>query len=179
MKLDELSTKITGSVQVAVKRICNQSKPKGSKLRANTLAILEKRRKMSKETEKYKDLNRVIRKEIRKDLRSYNTQLVCKAIYENANMRVLRSKMTWGKTQIAKMKNGQEEITTKKTDIIAIIENFYRKLYSTSVSKPDHMANRSRKNILNVGSEEIPEIDKNELRTALKKMKNEKTEKTE
>lgn len=134
---------------------------------------------MSKETEKYKDLNRVIRKEIRKDLRSYNTQLVRKAIYENANMRVLRSKMTWGKTQIAKMKNGQEEITTKETDIIAIIENFYRKLYSTSVSKPDHMANRSRKNILNVGSEEIPEIDKNELRTALKKMKNEKTEKTE
>lgn len=66
----------------------------------------------------------------------------------------------------------------KKTDI-TIIENFYRKLYSTSVSKLDHMANRSRKNILNVGSEEIPEIDKNELRTALKKMKNKKTEKTE
>lgn len=62
---------------------------------------------------------------------------------------------------------------------IAIIENFYRKLYSTSVSKLDHMANRSRKNILNVCSEEIPEIDKNELRTALKKMKNKKTEKTE
>lgn len=133
---------------------------------------------MSKETEKYKDFNKAIRKEIRKDLRSYNTQLVRKAIYENTNMRVLQSKMTWGKTQIAKMKNGQKEITTKKTDI-AIIENFYRKLYSTSVSKLDHMANRSRKNILNVGSEEIPEIDKNELRTALKKMKNEKTEKTE
>lgn len=94
MKLGELSTKITGSVQVAVKRICNQSKPKGSKLRANTLAILEKRRKMSKEMEKYKDLNKAIRKEIRKDLRSYNTQLVRKAIYENANMRVLQSKMT-------------------------------------------------------------------------------------
>lgn len=117
MKLDELSTKITGSVQVAVKRICNQSKPKGSKLRANTLAILEKRRKWSKEMEKYKDLNKAIRKEIRKDLRNYNTQLVRKAIYENANMRVLQSKMTWGKTQIAKMKNGQEEITTKKKQI--------------------------------------------------------------
>lgn len=94
MKLDELSTKITGSVQVAVKRICNQSKPKDSKLRANTLAILGKRRKMSKETEKYKDLNKAIRKEIRKDLRSYNTQLVRKAIYENANMQVLQSKVT-------------------------------------------------------------------------------------
>lgn len=75
-------------------------------------------------------------------------------------------------------RSGRNHHQKKKTDI-AIIENFYRKLYSTSVSKLDHMANRSRKNILNVGSEEISKIDKNELRTALKKMKNKKMEKTE
>lgn len=42
MKLDELSTKITGSVQVAVKRICNQSKPKGSKLRKHLSCLRKK-----------------------------------------------------------------------------------------------------------------------------------------
>lgn len=55
-----------------------------------------------------------------------------------------------------------------------IVENFYRKLYSTSIPKPDRIPNEKRRNILNVGSEEIPEIDKNELRAALKKMKNRK-----
>jgi len=55
-----------------------------------------------------------------------------------------------------------------------IIENFYRKLYSTSVPKPDRIVNEKRRIILNVDSEEIPEIDRSELRAALRKMKNRK-----
>lgn len=104
-------------------------------------------------------------------MRNHNTQLVRKTIQENANLRVLRSRMARDRTQICKMKNELGEIVTGKADIVATIQGFYRGLYSVSVPRPDDMGNEERQNIMNVGSEEIPEIDRS-CEEALMKMKN-------
>ena len=57
---------------------------------------------------------------------------------------------------------------------MAVIENFYRKLYSQSVPEPDYLQEVRDRVIRNVGSEDIPEIDMMELRTALQQMRNRK-----
>lgn len=127
---------------------------------------------MDRNADKYEALNKTIRKKIRKDIRNHNTQLVHRTITDNANMRVLRSKMAREKVQISKMENEQGKMVTNKSDIVAVIEGFYRRLYSTSIPKPDHMMNERRQSILNMGSEEIPEIGEYELRATLGRMRN-------
>lgn len=52
------------------------------------------------------------------------------------------------------MKNEEGLIMSDRNDIATIIENFYRKLCSITVSAP----NSSTRTIINVGSEELPEI---------------------
>lgn len=57
---------------------------------------------------------------------------------------------------------------TKKKEITKTIETFYTTLYSSTVKNP---MKRTRK-ILNVGSEELPDITNEEIKKALKQMKN-------
>ena len=53
------------------------------------------------------------------------------------------------------MKNNQGIVVSDKKDVVEIIENYYRTLYMAS---PDYKEHSPTKNILNVGSEHIPEI---------------------
>lgn len=110
-------------------------------------------------------------KAIRKDKRAYNTQAIKEAIENNMNMRVLRSKLSKGKVVIHKMKNEFGEVVTEKDRIAEVIENFYRRLYSQSVPNPNQQE-RPRRMVLNVGSEDLPTIDKSELEAALKQLRN-------
>lgn len=88
-------------------------------------------------------------------------------------MRVLRSRIARGKTKICAIRNEKREMITDKVDITDTIQRFYSKLYSVSSPKPDKIGD-GRLRILNVGSKEIPEIDKDELWTTMKMMKNQK-----
>lgn len=49
---------------------------------------------------------------------------------------------------------------------MTVIENFYRRLYTTLIQTPDRMAKEKSQNILNVDFEDVPKIDMNELRPA-------------
>ncbi|KAJ8935782.1 hypothetical protein NQ318_018409 [Aromia moschata] len=80
----------------------------------------------------------LVKRAIRRDLRAYNKRMIQEAIEDNMNMRVIRSKTTRGKLLIYKMRNEQGVVVSEKGEIVTIIENFYRRLYSQSVPEPDH-----------------------------------------
>ena len=145
---------------------------KNTKIGYNTIELMKVRRKLDKTTQQYKALNKTIKKEIRKDTRAFKTNLIKECIEDNANMRVLKSKLAVGRAKLVKMKNNQGIVVSDKKDVVEIIENFYRTLYTAS---PVYKEHSPTKNILNVGSEDIPEITIAEIRAALKQMKNRKS----
>lgn len=131
LELNVLSTKITNSIQTAVKKVCSMQKSrKQSKVGPDTERLIEERRKTNRDSPKYKDLNKKVKRAIRRDKRSLNTQMIKEAIENNCNMRVLRSRLSKGKMIIHKMKNDQGEITMERNEITEIIQNFYQRLYN-------------------------------------------------
>lgn len=70
------------------------------------------------------------------------------------------------------MRNEQGTIVYEKQKIVTIIQNLYKKLYEQEMLDAGY--NRySRAQILNVGSEEIPNIDTKEAVKSMKKRKKE------
>lgn len=86
-------------------------------------------------------------------------------------MKVLRLNQTRGKQKIIKIKNKHGIIVTDKQEIKREIQKFYEQLYQTTI--PNQV--RPLKHIINVGSEDIPEISPSEIEYALQQMKNGKS----
>lgn len=171
MEIDTLSQKITESIRTATKQICMTTRQKMSKLKPDTMKLMEKRRNMNRESDEYNQLNKVISKEIRKDLRAHNTRLIQNTIEDNKNMRVLRSKLSKGKVKICKMRNKHGIIVNSRSEIKSVVQSFYQDLYSSITAGPGNQPQV----IANVGSEDMPDIDKAEIRLALRQMKNRKS----
>lgn len=172
MDINELNRKITNDIHVATRKICmTPQKKKSPKLQPETLQLIEQRKRTSRDTLGYQELNKKIHKEVRKNIRSYNTKMIENAIEDNSNMRVLRAKLSTGKHEITKMKDQQGTIISDKTGIAEHIKRFYTHLYTST--RPDPRA--TNKVICNVGSEDIPEISKQEIKAALRQMKNRKS----
>lgn len=127
LEFNALLTKITSSIRTAVKKVCSMQRLRNPKISLDTERLIEERRKTDRDSSKYADLNRNVKKAIRRDGRSYNMQLIKEAIENNSNMRVLRPGLLRGKLVIHKM-NDREEVTVEKDKITGIIENFYRRL---------------------------------------------------
>lgn len=171
MDINELNRKITTGIHTATKKICMRSKnKKTSKLQPETLHLMEQRKRTSRDSAHYRELNKRIHKEVRKDIRNYNTKMIKNAIEDNANMRVLRSKLSPGKHKITKMKDQQGNIISDNRKISEHIKDFYTHLYISS--RPDPSITNTT--VCNVGSEDVPEIAKQEIQAALKQMKNRK-----
>lgn len=171
--MNALANKITNSIRIAARKVCSLRKPKNLKISPNTEILIEERRKIDRDSPRYEGINKTVKKAIKKDIRSYNTQLIKQVIENNANMRVLRSGLSRGRLVIHKMKNNQGEVIVERSKITEIIENFYRKLYDQSVPAPDNRG-KPREAVLNVGSEDLQMIDGPELRAALRQLKNSK-----
>ncbi|XP_071577202.1 craniofacial development protein 2-like [Temnothorax nylanderi] len=163
--------KILVDTRLERKRLLDKKKRGNPKLSPDTERQIEERRRTNRDSPRYKELNKAVRKAIKKDKRAYNTRAIKEAIENNMNMRVLRSKLSKGKVVIYKMKNDLGEVVTERDRIAEIIENFYRRLYSQSAPNPNQQG-RPRQTILNVGSEDLPAIDKSELEAALKQLRN-------
>lgn len=168
LEIDELANKITSSVKTSVKKICAGTKNhKDTKLSQDTLKLLEKRRNAEdRTTQEYMDLNKQVKKGIRRDKRMYNAKLIEETIKDNCKMKVLSKKLSMGKAKITKMRNENNIIVHNKYDIIKSIEMFYTGLYSSKSQKTV-----KKINIMNVGSEDLPEITEGEISATLKQMK--------
>lgn len=171
MQIDELATRIKETINISVKKVCSQSKTsKTVKLQPSTVKLIrERRERTDRTTDSFKSLNREVKREIRKDSRNYTNKLIKDVIRENCRMKVLKAKNSRGRTKITKMKNEKNVIVQDRKEISKAIEEFYTKLYSPSIQQQ-----RTERTILNIGSEEIPEITNSEIRMALSQLKNNK-----
>lgn len=138
LELNELSNKITNSIRTALKKVCSLRRQRNAKISLDTQRQIEERRRTDRDSPRYKELNKAVKKALRKNQKAYTTHLVNEAMANNMNMIVLRVNLSRGKLRIHKMKNEQDEVVTDKNEIAAVIKGFYRRLYS----QISHLADR-------------------------------------
>lgn len=71
------------------------------------------------------------------------------------------------------MRDESGNVVTNREEILKVVKSFYQTLYRSTTNPPTR--NEPVKVVMNVGSEELPEISTQELEQALKNMKNGKT----
>ncbi|KAM0735271.1 LINE-1 retrotransposable element ORF2 protein [Formica fusca] len=169
LPLRDLTSKITSSIRTAVKQVCSLRPRRNPRISPDTERLIEERSNTDRDSPRYRDLNKAVQKAIRRDHRAYNTQQINEAITDNVNMKVLRSNMSRGRLVIHRMRNEGGEVVTDRGQVAAVIENFYRGLYS---SVQQYQRAEPRRSVQNVGSEELQQIDGPELREALRQTKN-------
>lgn len=127
---------------------------------------------LKKQSEEYRQLNKTISKEIRKDKRTYNRNKIVQVIEQNKSLKIFRKETDIGKQAIHKLQNKKGDVTSNRKEILNITENFYQQLYNN----PDKWTVPAGIPVLiNQGSEEIPEITSSEISAAMKEMKNNKS----
>lgn len=173
--IEDLSALITNSIKTAVKECQTQSTQRNEKLSTSTKQLMEGRRnlinKHTTNVAELRRLNREISKAVRRDTRTYNTNEILKVIEQNKGMKSLRKPFSEGRKNICKLAKQNGQITTNKMEILKVVEDFYATLYS---DKNAVSLNTNIERVQNQGSEDIPNITLNEIRGALRDMKNNK-----
>jgi len=178
LDIETLNSNIIKAMKEAEKQHCKQIQEKQQKLTQNTKNMISSREEMLKQdnrnSEDLRELNKRISKEIRKDIRRFNTESIRQTIEENKSMKVLRRKLSNGKREIFKLKDDQGVATTNREKLLRITENFYTELYTSNHQQTNNSKQHLCKELINQGSEDIPEITLEEIRNSLKEMKNNK-----
>lgn len=175
MTLNELNTLVVETILTATKKINVHTTNKSEKLTDETKLLLDKRRKLREakkwDTIEYAELNKTIRKRIRVDVMKYYENLEKTIIEENKNMRILKTNLSLGKKEIIKLKKQDGTYATEQTETVKVAREFYAALYTSQLPERNRQI---RKKIMNVGSEEVPDITITEIQNALHDMKNKK-----
>lgn len=88
-------------------------------------------------------------------------------------MKVLRSRITSAKKQIFKLKDKTRTIQLDRIKILKITEEFCEDLFTSMKQKQTNgEMGLSRRVIMNVGSEDLPDITVKEMKAAVHEMKN-------
>lgn len=125
--------------------------------------------------EELRAINKEISKTIRRDTRNYRSKKIQETIERNKSTKVLRKQLSTGKSEIIQLKSKQGKITSNREEMINLVEEFYRELYTSRQKEKLNPNILTRgQGIINQGSEEIPDITIEEIRGALSKMKNNK-----
>ena len=113
-----------------------------------------------------------IKREIRKNIRTYNRNCINDTIEINKGPKVFQ-KQIWRKEEIHKLKNPNGRILTNKDDIINAIKDFYQELYNSQVREIELIDDKRAKLSRHI-TEDLPEITVLEIQNAIKTMKNNK-----
>ncbi|KAF2901510.1 hypothetical protein ILUMI_04675 [Ignelater luminosus] len=107
------------------------------------------------------------------NIKQPNTRTTQAILEENKGMKVFRKNIR-PKKVITKLKHKNGEIVNDRRKMLQVTQNFHRALYKSKAAC-QIQEDIKRKMIVNVNSEELPLITKNEIETTVEQMKNGKT----
>ena len=158
-------------VNDAAKTIASRKKSiKIDKISDSTKDMLRKRREMKQDATQYskieyRELCKIVRKQMREEIRKYNVQLVQKALTQNRGLKSAKLKTKEGKSLMVAIRNKDGSITTDRDKIVERCAEFYRELYSSTADRPT---------IQTSAEDSVPEVLSAEVQHAVKQMKNNK-----
>ncbi|XP_067127708.1 craniofacial development protein 2-like [Centruroides vittatus] len=139
------------------------------KITEKTRQLMGKRRMMKRSKEnitsniEYAELCKTIRKCFTEDIRKYNCGLVKTALENNKSLRNAKQQLTNGRKHIFALKKEDGTVTRDREEILARVEEFYKKLYARDTAP-------TVKTTYEV-TNEVPEILKEEVAYAIRNMK--------
>src|SRR3977135_2704666 len=157
-------------VNDAAKTIASKKKSiKIDKISDSTKDMLRKRREMKQDATQYskieyRELCKIVRKQMREEIRKYNVQLVQKALTQNRGLKSAKLKTKEGKSLMVAIRNKDGSITTDRDKIVERCAEFYRE-YSSTADRPT---------IQTSADDSVPEVLSAEVQHAVKQMKNNK-----
>lgn len=179
MTITELNEEIVETITNAIREITPKINNSKTSQRNEIKQLLDQRRKLAAEdrkgTAEYTALCKLIRRRIKENKTKTQEEKINKVIEQNKSMKALKPKL--GKKQIYALKNKDGEIIEDREEILKTVENFYRDLYNTKIPEPNNAEEfqRNAQRIINVGSEELPDIKLDEVNKALEHMKRNKS----
>lgn len=174
--IDETNDRISKELLRAGLEVASRTKTRVNKLSQETKQLMNQRRQLMTNgrmnTGEYNELNKIIKKEVKKDLKEHNEALAEKIIESNRGLKSLQPTLGTQRMISLKYPNGKEERDKKK--ITSIVEDFYTDLYRSKKDADTPTREKLKLKIENVGSEELPDIDEFEIEQAIRNLKNNK-----
>ena len=149
---------------------------KEEKLTDKIKEMLRDRRKLLERGEwrtvEFVELNKLIRRLIKENIRNKHDKMIDQVIERNQSMKVLRPSL--GKNIIIALKDRNGKEMRDKSKIEERVQEFYSELYQIRQHPLHETEAKLKRRVLNVNSEDIPEITTEEINSALHEMKNNK-----
>ncbi|CAG9133292.1 unnamed protein product [Plutella xylostella] len=155
----------------SIKVACKNIKPKrqnSNKLSQDTMNLIKSREQLDKFSEGYRQLDRRVKRSIRRDLRAFNTKLVEIALLKHRSLRAAKHGNTTGKSWITSLKDKDGRKHTNRQKIVEICTSFYKDLYADTTRD-------ANSNDEYTFRDNIPLITGYEVHVALKSMQYEKS----
>lgn len=177
--VDEINERLVQIIQESVKQlntIIPRKTDKEQLIDEETRNLMEKRRNLAtknkRATLEYTETNRNIRRNIREQRIKAHEKQVNEVIQNNKCMKGLQRNT--GKKEIYSLRNKDGKIIHDRDEILHIVEDFYTDLYESKTPPEKEDAETLKRKIQNIGSEDIPEINIEEVKATLEGMKNNK-----
>ncbi|KAK0418219.1 hypothetical protein QR680_013439 [Steinernema hermaphroditum] len=141
---------------------------KTRRLKSSTIALLRQRHLLRQRQAtasnrlEFTEFNKMVRREIRKDINDHHRLLVEEAVKNARGLRTLHKETTIGRRHIVQLRNQEGALCTTKTMIHDAVREFYNELYASTVHV-DYEASEAM--------DDCPEFLEIEVREALQKMK--------
>ena len=113
----------------------------------------------------YVELCKTIRKKMREEIRRFNVQAITTAITDGKGIKSATHKTREGRPFMASIKGKYGSLITDREKVTERCAEFYSQLYASSAPRP---------NIQKAEQEPVPEVLPQEVRCAMKEMKNNK-----
>uniref|UniRef100_A0A914WU64 Endonuclease/exonuclease/phosphatase domain-containing protein n=1 Tax=Plectus sambesii TaxID=2011161 RepID=A0A914WU64_9BILA len=168
--LDVQYTTIVEHIQEAA-QVASEIRPKKKRLSTNTEHLLLLRRTMkidesARSRIEFAELCKLIRKEIRKDLRIHHFNLVNEAVQKSRSLRKVRGEVATGKRRLIQLRQDDGTICTTVEDLNKATKAFFEKLYASTADVEFH---------IHSPEDRCPPFLPEEVRSALMQMKTGKT----
>lgn len=170
--LDEIEAGLKCIMKTAANKCVRKENKWKRKLADKTINLLERRKeiiqKAGRQSVQHVEINKLIRKCIKADLKTYQDQKIQEFVEANKGPKILRRKLSQGKKEIVSIYNESGEEIRDKDEIIRTIYKFYKSLYTDDRNTYiGHCSDTKQPVDIN----DIPEILESETMFAIKQMK--------
>lgn len=149
----------------------------------NLIMEREQLRKVKNPTPRQKieltELQKLVKKEIKKDCREYETKIVKEIIEESSSTRRMKRELAKGTKLMTEIKNKEGKVITGREQMIKVITEFFRELYDDAGEVEGNTPGGTDEKEVSTSKNEtippVPLITKSEVQKAIKSMKVDKS----
>lgn len=174
LNIGNMCNTLNDLIEEAQNQHCTKINDRNKKLSENTVNFMKRRHDMrgnpNVSTTQLRTLNKEISREVRTDVRKFNTKHIKETTENNKNRKILRKKLSNGKKEIFRLKDKNGMVSTDRQTLLKITEEFYRTLYKSQQRDGRRTKIRCKK-LINQNSEELLDINVSETKQTLTEMK--------